>query len=315
MGPFLLFLTTFIWGTAFLAQKYGAAELGPFAMTVFRNILGGGFLLLCILIRNHRARTAAPQYSVGRSVVAGVCCGIPLFAAMAAQQIGIEFTSPGISAFLTTNYVLFVPVIVAVFTRRMPSVSICIGVLMALAGTYLICMTGAAAGDGFAGVGRGELWTLACAVFFAIQMVAVGYFAPKSDLLVMSATQLLTCSVLGAPFLLLEAESAKLAAGGLAAAWMPLVYCGVFSSGIAYTLQNFGQARTPPAMAAVLLSMESVFGALSGYIVLHDRLSLGQFTGCAVVLAAVIFVQLPFSSRRSTTPASAAQESSKVRRP
>ncbi len=304
MGPFLLFLTTFIWGTAFLAQKYGAAELGPFAMTVFRNILGGGFLLLCILIRNCRARTAAPRPAVGRSVVAGVCCGVPLFAAMAAQQIGIEFTSPGISAFLTTNYVLFVPVIVAIFTRRMPSVSICIGVLMALGGTYLICMTGAAAGGGFAGVGRGELWTLVCAVFFAVQMVAVGYFAPKSDLLVMSATQLLTCSVLGAPFLLLEAESAKLAAGGLIAAWMPLVYCGVFSSGIAYTLQNFGQARTPPAMAAVLLSMESVFGALSGYIVLHDRLSVGQFTGCAVVLAAVIFVQLPFSSSRSSTPSS-----------
>ena len=292
MGPFLLFLTTFIWGTAFLAQKYGAAELGPFAMTVFRNILGGGFLLLCILVRNCRA-SAAPRPSIGRSIYAGFCCGVPLFAAMATQQIGIESTSPGICAFLTTNYVLFVPIGAAILTRRMPSRKIRVGAVLALAGTYLICMTGASAGDGFAGIGKGELWSLICAFLFAIQMITVDHFAAKSDLLVMSAAQLLTCSVLGAPFLLLEAESAKLAAGGLIAAWMPLVYCGVFSSGIAYTLQNFGQARTPPAMAAILLSMESVFGALSGYVVLHDRLSVGQFTGCAVVLAAVIFIQLP----------------------
>lgn len=295
MGPFFLFLTTFIWGTAFLAQKYGAAELGPFAMTVFRNVLGGAFLLFCILIRNSRA-SAAPRPSARRSIVAGICCGVPLFAAMATQQIGIESTSPGICAFLTTNYVLFVPILAAVLTRRMPSMKIRLGAVTALAGTYLICMTGTSAGDGFAGIGKGELWSIFCAVFFAIQMITVGHFAAKSDLLVMSATQLLTCSVLGAPFLLLEAESAKLAAGGLVAAWLPLVYCGVFSSGIAYTLQNFAQARTPPAMAAILLSMESVFGELSGYFVLHDRLSVGQVVGCAVVLAAVIFVQLPTKS-------------------
>lgn len=291
MGPFLLFLTTFIWGTAFLAQKYGAGHLGPFAMTVFRNILGGGFLLLCILIRNCRA--SASPHSVGCSIFAGFCCGVPLFVAMLTQQIGLESTSPGICAFLTTNYVLFVPMIAAVLTRRMPSWKIRLGVVMALVGTYLICLTGASAGDGFAGIGKGELWSLLCAFLFAIQMITVDHFAAKSDLLVMSAAQLFTCSVMGAPFLLLEVESAKLMAGGLSAAWMPLVYCGVFSSGIAYTLQNFGQARTPPAMAAILLSMESVFGALSGYVVLHDRLSAGQFSGCVVVLAAVILIQMP----------------------
>lgn len=291
MGPFLLFLTTFIWGTAFLAQKYGAGHLGPFAMTVFRNILGGGFLLLCILIRNCRASVS--PHSVGRSIFAGFCCGVPLFVAMLTQQIGLESTSPGICAFLTTNYVLFVPMIAAVLTRRMPSWKIRLGVIMALVGTYLICLTGASAGAGFAGIGKGELWSLLCAFLFAIQMITVDHFAAKSDLLVMSAAQLFICSVMGAPFLLLEVESAKLMAGGLSAAWMPLVYCGVFSSGIAYTLQNFGQARTPPAMAAILLSMESVFGALSGYVVLHDRLSAGQFSGCVVVLAAVILIQMP----------------------
>ncbi len=301
MGPFLLLLTTFIWGTAFLAQKYGAANLGPFAMTVFRNILGGGFLLVCVLIRNckSRGKSAAEEKGlVKRSIIAGICCGVPLCAAMATQQIGIEFTSPGISAFLTTNYVLFVPVIVAILTRKMPSLKICIGVVMALVGTYFICMTGANAGSGFSGVGKGELWTILCALFFSIQMVAVDHFATKVDLLVMSAVQLLTCSVVASPFLLMEAEASKIAAGGIVQAWIPLIYCGIFSSGIAYTLQNFAQARTPAAMAAILLSMESVFGTISGFVCLGDRMSVGQTMGCLIVLAAVIWTQLPAKSNK-----------------
>ena len=301
IGPLLLFLTTFIWGTAFLAQKYGAANLGPFSMTVFRNILGGGFLLFCVLIRNWKCRgeSAAEGKSIRHSIFAGICCGVPLSMAMATQQIGIESTSPGICAFLTTNYVLFVPVIVAILTRKMPTLKICIGVVMALIGTYFICMTGANAGGGFSGVGKGELWTILCAVFFSIQMVTVDHFAAKVDLLVMSAVQLLTCSVIAAPFLLMDAEASKIAAGGILHAWIPLIYCGIFSSGIAYTLQNFAQARTPAAVAAILLSMESVFGTISGFVCLGDRMSIGQTTGCLVVLAAVIWTQLP---TKSNTP-------------
>ena len=296
MGPFLLLLTTFIWGTAFLAQKYGAANLGPFSMTVFRNILGGGFLLVCVFFRSlkNRGKSAAEEKGrIKRSIFAGICCGVPLCMAMATQQIGIEFTSPGISAFLTTNYVLFVPIIVAVLTRKMPSLKICIGVAMALGGTYLICMTGANAGGGFSGVGKGELWTILCAFLFAVQMVTVDHFAAKVDLLVMSAVQLLTCSVVASPFLLMEAEASKIAAGGILNAWIPLVYCGIFSSGIAYTLQNFAQARTSAAMAAILMSMESVFGMISGFVCLGDRMSVGQTIGCLTVLAAVILTQLP----------------------
>ena len=294
MGPLLLLLTTFIWGTAFLAQKYGASELGPFSMTVFRNLLGGGFLLACIGARRiWGARPATEgrggvKYAIG----AGFCCGVPLFAAMATQQIGISWTTPGISAFLTTNYVLFVPLLAAIATRRLPSLRVWICAGAALGGTYLICLAGGASGRNLDTLGKGEVWTLLCAFFFAVQMMVVDYFSKKSDLLVMSAVQLLTCSVLGAPFLLLPGERALLAAGGLLKAWLSLVYCGVFSSGIAYTLQNFGQARTPPALAAVMLSLESVFGALSGYVVLHDRLTAGQFAGCALVFAAALLVQL-----------------------
>lgn len=304
MGPIFLFLTTFIWGTAFLAQKLGADTLGPFAMTVLRNVLGGAFLLGWIAVRRARANRAgrrpAPEASppTWRSVVAGVCCGVPLFLAMVTQQMGVELTTPGICAFLTTNYVLMVPVGAAILTRTLPRPFIWMGVALALAGTYFLSIDGETLS-----VGRGEAWTLLCAALFSVQMLCVDHFAKTSDLLVMSAAQLFTCSVVGAPFLFLDSEGPRLLAflSDLAphpAAILPVFYCGVFSSGIAYTLQNFGQARTPPALAAILLSMESVFGALSGYVVLGDTLSPRQLLGCALVFVAAVLTSLLSAFRR-----------------
>lgn len=303
MGPILLFLTTFIWGTAFLAQKLGADALGPFAMTVLRNVLGGAFLLACIAVRNRRRKDspsgpglASPP--VGRSVLAGACCGVPLFLAMLTQQVGIERTTPGICAFLTTNYVLMVPVGAAVLTRTLPRPFVWLGVALALAGTYFISIDGETLS-----VGPGEAWTLLCAAFFSVQMLSVDHFAKKADLLVMSAVQLFTCAVVGAPFLLLPSELPRLLAffAGLVphpASVLPVFYCGVFSSGIAFTLQTYGQARTPPALAAILMSMESVFGVLSGYVVLGDVLSSRQLLGCALVFAAAVLTSLLSAVRR-----------------
>ena len=301
MGPILLFLTTFIWGTAFLAQKLGADSLGPFAMTVIRNVFGGFFLLGCIGFRHLRqgaGATLGTTSSVRHSVWAGICCGVPLFFAMLTQQIGVENTTPGICAFLTTNYVLMVPVGAAILTHTLPRPFIWGGVALALVGTYFLSIDGETLA-----IGRGEAWTLLCAVLFSVQMLNVDHFAKTSDLLVMSATQLLTCSLIGVPFLFLDSEGPRLLAFFAAlvphpTTILPVFYCGVFSSGIAYTLQNFGQARTPPALAAILLSMESVFGALSGYIVLGDALSPRQLFGCSLVFAAAVFTSLMSSLRR-----------------
>ena len=299
-GAFLLLVTTFIWGTAFLAQKYGADHLGAVSFTVLRNILGGFFLLALIALRavgrSFRADGSRESggRAAGRSVLAGVFCGIPLFFAMSAQQVGVTYTTPGICAFLTTNYVLFVPILASVVTRRLPRGYVWFGAVLALAGTYLICLTGeGAAAESFAGIGKGELWSLACAVLFAIQMMVVDHFARSSDLLVMSVSQLFTCALVGAPLMfLLPSETARLSLGAVRDAAMPLVYCGVFSSGVAYTLQNVAQSRTSASVAAIVLSTESVFGALSGWIVLHDVLSAGQFCGCALVFVAVVATQL-----------------------
>ena len=315
MGPLLLFITTFIWGTAFLAQKLGADTLGPFAMTCFRNILGGAFLLGCIAWREFLARRTEESRRRGdlekvspslpnsqnsalkKSVLAGICCGIPLFFAMLTQQIGVEKTTPGICAFLTTNYVLIVPVGAALLSRKLPPFYVWIGVALALLGTYFISINGETLS-----IGPGESWTLLCAVMFSVQMLVVDHFAKGCDVLVMSATQLLTCAAIGLPCLFLPSESPQVSAflGSLAShpsAILPVFYCGVFSSGIAYTLQNFGQAKTLAGLAAILMSMESVFGALSGYVALGDRLSPRQFAGCALVFAASVLTSL-LSSRK-----------------
>ena len=309
MGPLILFLTTFIWGTAFLAQKLGADTLGPFAMTVLRNVLGGAFLLACIAVRNWRRKKETstlhlqpPPPPLLSSVIAGICCGVPLFCAMVTQQIGIEGTTPGVCAFLTTNYVLMVPVGAAILTRTLPRPFIWIGVALALLGTYFLSIDGETLS-----IGRGEAWTLLCAAFFSVQMLCVDSFAKTSDLLVMSAAQLFTCSVVGAPFLLLDSELPRLLAFFAAlvphpATILPVFYCGVFSSGIAYTLQNVGQSRTPPALAAILLSTESVFGALSGYIVLGDALSPRQLFGCSLVFAAAVLTSVLSAARRKGRP-------------
>ena len=293
MGALILFLTTFIWGTAFLAQKIGAESLGPFAMTCFRNVLGGAFLAgLVVWRRKGRIFGGVGEGAhtpMKESLVAGVWCGVPLCAAMLAQQVGVEYTTPGISAFLTTNYMFFIPVIGIILFRKFPRWHIWLGIALALFGTYLICMT-----DESMRIGKGESWTILCALLFAIQMLVVDRYSKKCDVLVMSMAQLFTCAVLCAPFLFLPSELAKLHNSSLFTlrSSLPVIYCGVFSSGIAYTLQNFGQARTSAAVAGVVLSTESVFGALSGYIVLGDRMTAAQFTGCALVFFAAVFTQI-----------------------
>ncbi len=286
MGPLLLVLTTMIWGTGFLGQKLAADSLGPFALTASRNALAGLFLVCCVFARGNRL---LPRGAYLRSsAIAGVWCGIPLFAAMVTQQFGIESTTPGVCAFLTTNYILFVPLIAALLTRTLPRWHVVAGVTIALVGSYFISVSGEKLG-----IGRGEAWTLLCALLFSIQMIIVDRVCPKCDVLVVSASQMFTSALLSLPFAFLPSELPRLSA--FAFSWhsiWPVVYCGVVSSGIGYTLQNFGQARTPAAISAVILSLESVFGALAGYAFLGDVMSFRQGLGCVLVFVAALFTQL-----------------------
>ena len=307
-GPLLILLCTVVWGSAFVAQKLGADHFGPFAISCYRNLLAGFFLWGALGLRRQFARRVRSEFGGSllespwkrTEILGGAASGVVLFVAMLAQQLGIERTTPGISAFLTANYVLIVPVLAWIVGKGRPGVGVVTGVGLALVGTYFISISTStpAAATAPLSIGAGELWTLGCAVLFAVQIMVVDHFAPGSDMLRFSMVQMFVAGLVALPFVFLPSELARASWQGFVKGVPALVYLGVFSSGIAYTLQNLGQARTPPALAAILMSMESVFGAFFGWLLLGDVLSLRQIVGCLLVLSAVILSQL-LSARRA----------------
>ena len=299
VGPILILLCTVIWGSAFIAQKLGADHFGPFAINCYRNLLAGFFLWGALGLRRRFARRVRGELGDSRmgspwrrsEVVGGAASGVVLFAAMLAQQLGIERTSPGVSAFLTANYVLFVPIF-GIFLGRRAGLPVWSGVVLALIGTFLICFAAKDLRRETLDLGTGEAWTLLCAVLFAVQILVVDRFAPGSDMLRFSMVQMFVAGTVAFPFVFLPSEFGRASVAAFVKGIPALVYLGIFSSGIAYTLQNLGQTRTPPALAAILMSMESVFGAFFGWLILGDMLTARQLSGCALVLGAVILSQL-----------------------
>ncbi len=285
MGPLLIILCTLIWGTAFLFQKTGAEHYGPFALTCYRNILAGFFLMGVVFLRD---RFRKVDRNPRAEYMGGALSGLVLFAAMSTQQLGIEHTTPGISAFLTANYILLVPIFAWIIGRGRAGWNVWTGVLLAITGTYLISAFGA---SGF-GIGKGELWTLLCAFLFATQIMVVDTFAAHCDVIRFSMMQTFVAGICSAPFMLLPSEASRLTLAHFTAGWFSLFYVGVMSSGIAYTLQNLGQARCNASIAAILMSFESVVGAVSGWLALGDAFTPAQVAGCALVFSAVLLSQL-----------------------
>lgn len=281
LGPLLLFLCSLLWGCGFVAQKFACTHLGPFAILCSRSVLAALFLFVWGCLSRGRGFTRATW-------IGGALGGFALFLAALAQQVGIISTTPGISAFLTSNYVLLVPVLGA-FVGRRTALTVWLGVGVALFGSYLICIDPSM--PGFS-LGTGEAWVLACAVLFAVQILLVDRFAPGTDVIAFSCVQQLVCIVCCLPFLLKGSEMRYFNMSDLSAAFWPIVFLGVVSSGIAYTLQNLGQVRTPPALASVIMSLEAVFGALAGYLFFGDVLSTRQLVGCALVFAAATLSSL-----------------------
>ena len=286
LGSLLLLVTALIWGCAFLAQKLGMDHVGPFAFVVARNALAVPFLLGVIAVRNRLDGSHRPvRACFGRMEwIGGFWCGCALFVASMLQQVGIQYTTPGVCAFLTANYVLAVPIL-GLFVGRRPHGFVWPGVVLALAGTYLISMTGPVP------VGKGELFTILCAFCFGGQILVVDHYVARADVLALSCVQFLASVAIGLPFLLLPSERALLSPANVWAAAGAIAFCGIFSSGVAYTLQNIAQGRVPPALAAIIMALESVFGALAGWLFLNESLTARQLAGCGLVLAAVIFTE------------------------
>ena len=291
-GTAMLLLTAFIWGIAFVAQSDGMNYVGPFTFNCVRMVIGGLVLLPCIFILE-RMKGSRTEKKVERTnkkymFIGGILCGIALGAAAALQQIGIQYTTVGKAGFITAMYIIIVPVL-GIFFRRKAGVRVWISVIIAVAGLYLLCMSGSLK------LGRGDLLVLLCALVFSVHILLIDYFSPKTDGVKMSCIQFLTAGLISAvPMLLFE----KPAVSDITAAWLPILYAGVLSCGVAYTLQVIAQKDADPTVASLVLSLESVFSVLAGWVILGQVLSGREILGCVLMFAAIILAQLPSVSKR-----------------
>ena len=282
-GSAFLLLAALLWGIAFAAQSKGMDYVEPFTFNGARSFMGVAVLVPMWLLLGR------PQPESGYDPKAlwlgGGLCGCMLFAATSLQQIGLVTTSAGKSGFLTALYIVLVPVFGIFFGRRAGG-NVWLAVVLATAGLYLLCAV-----DGF-DLAAGDLLTLLCAVCFAFQIMLVDKFAPHTNPMLLCAVEFAVCGLLSVPAMFIW-EQPSLA--GLWEARIPLLYTGIMSSAVAYTLQIIGQRDTDPAVASRLMSFESVFSVLAGAILLKEKLSAAELCGCVLVFAAILLAQFsPF---------------------
>lgn len=289
-GNLMLLLTALIWGTAFVAQSAGMDHVQPFTYNGVRTLIGGLVLIPVILLFDRLKPTdsrpsAAEQKEINKnSLIGGICCGTVLCVASCFQQFGVSMTTAGKAGFITALYIVIVPLMGVFIKKKIPKI-IWLCVAIAVAGFYLLCVK-----EGFS-VGTGDLLVLCCAFFFSIHIMVIDHFtAGKVDGVRMSCVQFLVAGIMAIVLMFLFEEPT------LASIWdarVSILYAGVMSCGVAYTLQILGQKDTDPTTATLLMSLESVFAALSGWVLLHESLSVKEIFGCAMVFVAVILAQIP----------------------
>ena len=293
-NPLLLLLAAFIWGVAFVAQKEGMDHVGPFTFNCVRFFLGGACLVLALpLLDRIRGRHGVLQKGSRRDIlVGGAACGAALFVAANLQQVAIAMqsadTNVGKAGFITACYVVLVPVLGLFLGRKSPAL-VWVGAAVALAGFFsLSLMDPLMDGQGLT-LERSDGLLLLCALVFSVQILLVDHFSPLVDGVRLSCVQFFVCGLLGLPFMIRESPTWA----GLAACAVPILYTGVLSSGVAYTLQIVGQNGVHPAVASLILSLESVFSALAGDVLMPETGLTGwEIAGCVLVFAAVVMVEV-----------------------
>ncbi len=287
----LLLITAAIWGSGFVAQALGMEHVGPFTFTWARSLIGGLFLL-CAMPLLDRLRGVSPSDKPRNNLwknktlwVGGFFCGTMLFISESLQQFGIMQTTVAKASFLTSLYILIVPVI-GVFMRKRTTWNVWFGVLIAVAGLYLLCVK---PGDSMM-LSRGDTLVIACALSFSLHIMVIDRFAPLVDAVRLSCLQFFIGSVWGAVLMaLFDPPTLE----GLRGALGAILFAGVMSNGVAYTLQTVAQKGINPTIASLLMSLESVFGTLAGWIVMGQTLTSREAIGCAVMGVAIVLAQLP----------------------
>ena len=293
-----LSLTAIIWGVAFVFQSKGNETMQPFTFSAARFFVGGFVLIPILIIKYFHPRfladndeIAVKAVPVKTTVIAGVLCGIALGTASVLQQYGMKFTTVGKAGFITALYIILTPIF-GLFLGKKCHFTVWIGAAAAVGGLYLLCIT-----DDFS-LSAGDLLVLLCAVFFTVQIMLIDYFAPKTNGVLLACIQFFVSALIALVLaLIFETPSWEQIQSGL----ISILYTGVMSSGVAYTCQILGQRNFNPTIAAMIMSLESVISAVSGYFAYSlgflnsdQTLTSMQLIGCVIMFAAVIFVQLPF---------------------
>ena len=294
----MLFLTAFIWGVAFVAQSVGMNYIGPFTFSCVRSILGGIVLIPCIWFRDRlkmkeegvTEKRTMSEKEKKTLLIGGICCGIALCVASNLQQFGVKYTTVGKAGFITALYIVLVPIF-GIFLKKKVGVKVWISVAISVVGLYLLCMTEKLS------ISKGDFLVLLCAIVFSIHILVIDHFSPLVDGVRMSCIQFWITGILSAiPMFLFEKPSLS----AIFAAAVPLLYAGVMSSGVAYTLQIVAQKDADPTVASLILSLESVFSVLAGWAVLGQVMSMREICGCVLMFAAIILAQLP--ERKTVQP-------------
>lgn len=282
IGNLLLLLTAIIWGSAFVAQRVGMEHIGPFTFNAVRSLLGG-LVLLPVIYAMNRKRKPKSKEMARNTRVGGLFCGLVLFAASSLQQVGMQYTTVGKASFITALYIVLVPILALLLHKR-PRPLTWLAVALSAMGLYLLCIR-----EGFT-IGTGDALILCCALLFSVHILVIDRYSPHADCIQMSSIQFFITGILCTVCMFLF-ENPTLSS--IQMAWLSIAYAGIFSSGVAYTLQIVAQKNTDPTVASLLLSMESVFGALAGWIILGESFSVKEALGMALMLCAIILAQLP----------------------
>ena len=281
----LLLLTAVIWGVAFVAQSVGLEYVEPFTFNSVRSIIGGLVLLPCIVILKKWKKGFATKIEW----IGGICCGIALCLASNFQQFGMQHTTVGKAGFITALYVVLVPILGLFVKKKVPIfIWLCVG--LSVAGLYLLCMP-----EGAFVLALGDLLVLICAILFSLHILVIDYFSPKGDGVVISCIQFFTCGILtGVVMIFTETPTI----GNILDAKWAILYAGVLSSGVAYTLQVVAQKNVNPTVASLILCLESVVAVLAGWLILGQSLSTREIWGCVLMFVAIVLAQLPMPKRK-----------------
>ncbi len=286
----LMLIAAIIWGFAFVSQRVGMETMGPHLFNGVRFLIGSVAILPVIWYFSNKTNTSKkPKVSNKKLILSGIVAGLFLFGGMTFQQVGLLYTTAGKAGFITGMYVFFVPVI-GIFLGQKTKAGTWIGAIIALMGLYLLSVR-----SDF-GLSYGDSLVLICAIFFAAHVLIIGYLAKRVDVLKLSLIQYVTTGVISMTVALFTEQ---VSAHMISITIIPLLYAGVMSTAVAYTLQVVAQQHAHSSHAAIILSLEGAFAVLGGWLLLDEKIPLVGLVGCALMLAGMLISQLTPRTKRS----------------